>query len=89
MNKRSVFNILAVTAFGLALFVAHARADAITDWNAKAEAIHIQKQLPPAPSSREMAILHVVMFEAVNAIVGHYEPYLGTIVAPPWASPTL
>jgi hypothetical protein len=83
MNKRSVFNILAVTAFGLALFVAHARADSITDWNAKAEAIHIQKQLPPAPSSREMAILHVVMFEAVNAIDRRYAAYKLNLPAEP------
>jgi hypothetical protein len=33
-----------------------------------------------------MAIVQVAVFEAVNAITGKYEPYLGTINAPPGAS---
>jgi len=53
-----------------------ARADAVTDWNAKAEAIHIAKQrLSPAAAAREMAILHVSMFEAVNAVERRYASY--------------
>ena len=42
---------------------------------------------PPFPSTRYMATVQVAVFEAVNAITGHYEPYLGTISAPPGASP--
>jgi len=86
MSKRSVSDILAVTALGLALFVAPARADAITDWNAKASAIQIEKQLPPAPASREMAILHVAMFEAVNAIDRRYAAYQLNLSAEPNSS---
>ncbi|HVK03022.1 MAG TPA: hypothetical protein VM490_06080, partial [Armatimonadaceae bacterium] len=41
----------------------------------------------PHFQSRAGAIVHLAVFEAVNAIGGDYEPYLGTIVAPPWASP--
>ena len=41
---------------------------------------------PPFPSSRFMATVQVAVFEAVNAITGDYEPYLGTISAPPGAS---
>jgi hypothetical protein len=53
-----------------------ARADVVTDWNAKAEAIHIaQQRLSPAAAAREMAILHVSMFEAVNAIERRYVSY--------------
>lgn len=53
-----------------------ARADAVTDWNAKAEAIHIAKQrFSPAVAAREMAILHVSMFEAVNAVERRYASY--------------
>ena len=37
--------------------------------------------------TRWAAIVQLAVFEAVNAIVGDYEPYLGTIAAPPWASP--
>jgi hypothetical protein len=83
MNKRSAFDILGVTALGLALFVGPARADAITDWNAKAEAIQIEKQLLPAVSARAMAILHVAMFEAVNAIDQRYAAYQLNLPAEP------
>ena len=62
-----------------------AHADAVTDWNAI-----MQTTVAPANpffQSRSAAIVQLAVFEAVNAIVGDYEPYLGTIVAPPWASP--
>ena len=42
---------------------------------------------PPFPSTRFMATVQVAVFEAVNAITGEYEPYLGTINAPAGASP--
>ena len=52
-----------------------ARADVITDWNAKAEAIAVEKRLLPPPNARGMAILHIAMFEAVNAVDRRYAPY--------------
>ena len=51
------------------------RADPISDWNAKAEAIAVEKRLLPPPNARGMAILHVAMFEAVNAVDRKYAPY--------------
>ena len=57
------------------LAVTAARADVITDWNQKAEAIHIAKQrLTPAGAAREMAILHVSMFEAETPLSGDTRP---------------
>ena len=41
---------------------------------------------PPFPAARFMATVQVAVFEAVNAITGEYEPYLGTIIAPQGAS---
>jgi hypothetical protein len=41
---------------------------------------------PPLPAARFMATVQLAVFEAVNAITGEYEPYLGTITAPPGAS---
>ena len=41
---------------------------------------------PPFPAARFMATVQLAVFEAVNAITGEYEPYLGTISAPPGAS---
>ena len=42
----------------------------------------------PVLQTRSAAIVQLAVFEAVNAIVGDYEPYLGTIAAPPGARPT-
>jgi len=52
-----------------------ARADVIMDWNAKADAIGIEKQLVNSANTRGQAMLHVAMFEAVNAIDRRYTPY--------------
>jgi len=68
-----------------ALFAGAARADVIMDWNAKVDAIATEKQIPPIPHGRALSMLHVAMFEAVNAITGEYEPYIG-ITAPAGAS---
>ena len=51
------------------------RADVIMDWNTKSDEIAAQKQVLPLNHSRGTAILHVAMFEAVNAIEGSYLPY--------------
>src|SRR5262245_25536530 len=51
------------------------RADVIIDWNAKSDEIAAQKQLPAFNHSRGTAMLHVAMFEAVNAVEGRYLPY--------------
>ena len=45
------------------------------DWNTKSDEIAAQKQVLPLNHSRGTAILHVAMFEAVNAIEGRYLPY--------------
>jgi len=62
----------------IALLLASAgptRADVISDWNAKAETIAIEKRLLPPPNARGMALLHVAMFEAVNTVDRRYAPY--------------
>lgn len=59
----------------LAASVTLARADVIMDWNAKADAIAAEKQIPPAPHSRALSMMHVAMFEAINAIDHRYAPY--------------
>ena len=60
--------------------------DAVIEWNAV-----MQATVTPVPDpflqGRSAAITQVAVFEAVNAIVGDYEPYLGSVTAPPGASP--
>jgi hypothetical protein len=52
-----------------------ARADAVTDWAAIMEesTLHVPD---PAQPIRVAAIMQLAVFEAVNSIVGDYEPYL-------------
>src|SRR5215471_14729568 len=62
------------------------RADVVIDWNVKADEIAVEKQTPPTIHGRGLAMLHVAMFEAVNAIQSKYEPYKLTLTANPNAS---
>src|SRR5262249_49351076 len=61
--------------------------DAVTDWNAIMQATVVAPPTNPNFQTRWGAIVQLAVYEAVNAIVGDYEPYLGTIAAPPGASP--
>ena len=63
-----------------------AHADAVTDWNAIVQ-MTVTTSPNPFFQARWGAIVQLAVFEAVNAIEGDYEPYLGVIDAPNWASP--
>ncbi|AMA56022.1 hypothetical protein BCCGELA001_06935 [Bradyrhizobium sp. CCGE-LA001] len=71
LATKSPFLIVAT----LAVCIGAARADVIMDWNAKADAIAAEKKVLPVPQARTMSMLHVAMFEAVNAIDRRYTPY--------------
>ena len=71
INRATFFTSLVAVA----LLTSSARCDVIMDWNAKADAIGIEKQLPNVPNARGLAMLHIAMFEAVNAIDRRYAPY--------------
>jgi hypothetical protein len=64
-----------------------ARADVVTQWNEYMQAAVIAAPSNPNLQTRWGAIVQLAVFEAVNSITGDYVPYLGTIVAPPGASP--
>lgn len=59
--------------------------DVVLDWNEIA--VDTIGNQPPFVAARSMAVVQVAVFEAVNAITGTYDPYLGTIGAPADASP--
>jgi hypothetical protein len=63
-----------------------ARGDVVIDWNAKAEAIGLEKRPRPPDSARGLAMMHVAMFEAVNAITRRYSPYRLSLTAEQGAS---
>ena len=61
-----------------------ARADVVLEWNEIVVAVVADK--PPPQMNRIAAITHVAIFEAVNAVTGDHEPYLGTVNPAPGAS---
>lgn len=63
---------------------ASARADVVLDWNVTM--LTTLAGLSPFATQRFAAITQLAVFEAVNAVKGDYEPYLGTIEAAPGAS---
>lgn len=58
--------------------------DAVLQWNEIA--VTTIGTQPPFPSTRAMATAQLAVFEAVNAISGKYEPYLGAMTASVGAS---
>jgi len=71
-------------ALALMLFaalVSAAQADVIMDWNARADAIAADKRVLGPVHGRTLAMMHVAMFEAVNAIERRYVPYRLKLVA--------
>lgn len=72
-----------VVAAALLCTPAMVRADVVLDWNAIAIAVTAGN---PFNQARVVASAQLAVFEAVNAIEGRYQPYLGTVVAPAGAS---
>jgi hypothetical protein len=52
-----------------------AHADVIMDWNAQGDAIAAELRLPPTPHARALALMHLAMFESLNAIDRRYHPF--------------
>ncbi len=75
MKTHFKLNASLLNVVALATSIVAARADVIMDWNAKADAIAAENKILPVPHARTMAMLHVAMFEAVNAIERRYTPY--------------
>jgi hypothetical protein len=75
MRIRSRLMPVVTVLLPLSLLAAPLHAETISDWNATAEAIGMEKRILPPANARAMAILHLSMFEAVNAIERRYQPY--------------
>jgi hypothetical protein len=81
MNRRFTAAALAATFL---MVPVGARADVVQDWNSiMLNTIAAQS---PFAQARFAAITQLAVFEAVNACTGTYDPYLGSVPAPPGAS---
>ena len=64
-----------------------ARADTVTDWNQQAtDALIVTAGQGPTVSVLHLAMVHGAVYDAVNAIDGRHEPYLGAPRARSWYS---
>ena len=83
--------LLTSTVLTLTPLASIAAPNVITDWDEKAAA-SIQGNVPAAPrvgpvgATRIMAVMHIAMFEAVNAVESKYTPYKGEVKADPGCS---
>jgi hypothetical protein len=77
----SVIYFLVIASFSLI-----ARADVVTDWNRTAQQALLNAGSSPIVSSRQMAIVQVSVFEAVNGIERRYVPFHVAANAPRGAS---
>jgi hypothetical protein len=74
------FKISAAVASLVLYLVSAAMADVVTDWNEKAlDAGNAARQTPtgqtPAQQARNIAMVHLAMFDALNSIEPRYTPY--------------
>ena len=79
--KRTLLRITVGVVAVLTISQAVAKADVVLDWNAIT--VNTIAGQNPFAQARFAAITEAAVFEAVNAITADYEPYLGTITAPP------
>jgi hypothetical protein len=61
--------------------------DPVMEWNDVARRLTVVPALSPIQQTRAMAIVHVAVHDAVNAITGEYEQYKTSGSAPAGASP--
>jgi hypothetical protein len=75
-------------AIGILIAVAThtAHADTVTDWNLTAIEVMKVAKVGGNPWSRTLAMVHVSMSDAINAVQGRYTRYIATVPADPRAS---
>jgi len=75
MNRQSYAVVYGLLS--LMTYAASCRADTVTDWDTKATAV----ASPAALGEREVTIVDLAMFDAVNSIERRYQPYLERLPA--------
>lgn len=83
MNATHRPALIAIALLGLAQ---PAFADVIADWNDKAVAFGVSRNMPPPPAERIIAMTQLAMFDAINSIERKYRPYLVQLPAATTAS---
>ena len=74
-----IINAFCLSAVLIANGIAHA--DVVVDWTERADAIAADKRMSSPAYVRVETLMHVAMFEALNAIERRYQPYRLSLVA--------
>ena len=74
MTRFRSLSVPVILTASMLLLVQNARADAVTDWNARACDLMIAWNVDPPTANRAIAIMHTAIYEAVNAITQKYPP---------------
>jgi hypothetical protein len=86
MKTTWFFHSLFFTLLPVSLMLPSADADVVTDWNSTLlGAIRTTSANPPR-AARQMAMMHLAMYDAINGVDRQYRPYLVTGTAPAGAS---
>jgi hypothetical protein len=88
-SPRHVLGVLGVAACFVLAAPAVARGDAVSDWNAVAQAETVLLRPTAHGQSRGIAMVEGAVYDAVNAIDRGYQPYLldvDAVGAQPWGS---
>lgn len=86
LERRLLKRALLITGTAALLSVPQiARADVVTDWNTIAIST-VSADTLPNRQSRDMAMVHAAMFDAMNAIRPYYTPAMISIMAKGYAS---
>ena len=78
--------LIRTTIFFVLIFVSTGRADTVTEWNVAALNAIRAHRTPPPIASRQLAILHAAIYDAVNGISRTHEPYFVLSAVPASAS---
>lgn len=84
--RSAILRTTGMTALVL-LSAAIVEADTVLDWNVAALKTTAAASFNPPLESRNLAIVHAAMFDAINSIVGEFHPYAVELSAPKGASP--
>lgn len=77
------FPVVAKVAVGLLFIPFLVSADVVLKWNALMLGAITVETTPPPMSGRNLAILHLAIYDAVNGVVRQHQPYLIEEMAPP------
>ena len=72
MKRLALISAIASFVLGLSGLTS---ADVVTDWNERAVVAGYTARVTPNVSSRQIAMVHIAMFEALNSIEPRYTPY--------------